>query len=443
MKPNAHQPASQWKSAVLAHAAHLNDYILRGDACDWQDMDAHDPAPDLSALLPQMLAELRAANAEGSEAAINAFREHWPPMHEATLELLEESSQGFGALAWLPDGDLLVRTGCWYEPGRVLCIQGLRIVDMPHVEMFGLSPNQRVLALAANGSVRLVPSTDCTNQAELATFSLPDGSEGLPAGHPVNDQREHPGTDIQLLLPFDDASGVVVVQSAGVFLLTASGTTRLLPTDTELAEAMKDKTRYPVYLDMCHAAISPDGRWIVCGAQDGPHRVFNARGELVDSIGPHGEYPHHAAFFADGRHAAMNACHFYNGATIAVDASAFGGIQTDYYEEHPAVTVIDPSARVYASAPAGHALVLGDAQGYLWARDHTGQLQWKQYVGGTICAMAASADGARLAVGTYSGTVHIIDLADTRPAPEQVGVRARKELRRWVFWKKENQPLAW
>lgn len=434
--PSTDGPSFMWRTAVLAYATHLNDYIARGDACDWKRMGDPDEAPDLTPLLPQLLADLRQANVQGSEAAIAIFRAHWPPLHEATLSLLEDNSQGFGALAWLPNGDLMVRIGAWYEPGRVVRIHGLQTVNLPDIEIFGISPNQQTLALVTDGKISLVQSAD---QTPLANFGLPDGNEGLPPGYPKTDDD----TQIQQITPFDDASGVIVVQSSGVFLVTASSTRRLLPLAEELTEEMESGEPYPVRLDMCHAALSPDGRWIVSGAQDGQHRVFDTQGELVDSIGPHGEYPHHAAFFADGHHVALNACHFYNGATIAVDVSALGRIQTDFYEEHPAVTTIDTSARVYASATVDGALVLGDAHGYLWARNPAGDLQWKQHVGSTISAMAASADGTRLAVGTYSGTVHIIDLANTQPEPQQVGVRARKELRRWLFWKKERRPLAW
>ncbi|MBF5006407.1 WD40 repeat domain-containing protein [Diaphorobacter caeni] len=442
--------SSQWKASVHAYAKHLNEYIARGDAKGWKGMGDPKEPPQFAPLLPEMMSALRAANAEGTDAAIAAFREQWPPMHEATQSLLQDNSQGICALAWLANGGLMVRTGAWHEPGRVVMVHGLQVTDMPDAEMFGSSPMQRVTAVAGNGVICLLNNDDGSIAAK---FPLPTGDEDLPIGHPSSsDDAQADGdaagdevgrTEIQQLIAFDDASGVVVVQSAGIFLVTASGIRRLLPEAQELAENMEEEEPYPVRLDMCHAAVSPNGQWIICGAQDGRHRVFNARGDLVDRVGPHGEYPHHAAFFADGKHAAMNACHFYNGGTIAVDVSAFGGIDSEFYDEHPAVTLIDGSARVYASAPVGDALVLGDANGYLWARTPKGELRWKQHVGSTICSMAASADGTRLAVGTYSGIVHIIDLTDSQAAPEQVGKDARKELRRWLFWTNEATPLAW
>ncbi|MFV0678710.1 WD40 repeat domain-containing protein [Ottowia sp.] len=444
--------AQEWKAAVYAYAADLNAYIARGDACNWKGMDDHDRAPDTSKLLEHMLTQLHAANAQGTESAIAAFRAQWPPLYEATFPLLEDNSQDFAGLAWLPDGALMVRTGSYYEPGQVFKIHGVQVAEMPEVDMFGLSPNQQVLALVAPGSdvVRLVKSAD---QTPLAQFNLPDGSEGLPPGFTTqsvegdsSSDNGYEGLNVNTLvqiIPFDDASGVVVVQNTGVFLVTASGIRRLLPTADDLQEEMEGAEPYPVHLDMAHAAISPDGRWIVCGSQDSCHCVFNAQGELIDCIDPHSEYPHHAAFFADGRHVAFNACHLYNGATMAVAVDALGSIQSDHYEEHPAVTDIDTSARVYASAAVDDALVLGDANGYLWVRNPKGELQWKQHLGSTINAMAASADGKRLAVGSYSGTVHIIDLTNTQAAPEQIGVRARREVRRWLFWKQQNRPLAW
>ncbi|WP_433852894.1 hypothetical protein [Stenotrophomonas nitritireducens] len=47
-----------------------------------------------------------------------------------------------------------------------------------------------------------------------------------------------------------------------------------------------------------------------------------------------------------------------------------------------------------------------------------------------------------LAVGSHSGTVHLLDLASAAH-PEQVGVRAHREVRCWLFWKQEAAPLAW
>ena len=437
--------SSQWKAAVLAHAAHLNAYTARGDACGWNGMPEPNPAPDLQPLLPLLLERLHAA--QGDEAAIAALRQQWPPLHEATQPLLQDNKQGIGALAWLPDGSLLVRTGMWYEPGGVVKISGLQTAALPGLEMFGLSPNRQVLALAASGRARLLASD---SGALLAQFDLPKGDEGLPSGWFASEsdctgESEAQGaTSIQQLIALDDASGLVVVQSTGVFLLTHSGIQRLLPTADELREYQKAcEMPGPVCQDMGHAAVSPDGRWIACGSQDSLHCIFNMQGELIDCIGPYSEYPHHAAFFADGRHVAFNSCHFYHGCTIAVDVSAFGRIQTDFDADDSCVAEIDDEARVYASAPAGAALVLGDACGYLWARTPQGELLWKQHIGGTISALATSADGRWLAVGSCTGTVHIIDLNDTHPAPEQVGVRARREVRRWLFWKQQARPLAW
>lgn len=444
------RPSEQWQKAVLAYAAHLNDYIARGDACGWKGMGEPPSPPELQALLPGLLAQLRAA--QGDEAAIAAFRAQHPPLHEATQPLIDANGQGIAALAWLADGTLLVRTGAHYEPGLVLRLQGVQATPLPDVEMFGISPGQQVLALAGSGQVRLLRNSD---QQLLAQFALPQGHESLPPGFPTDeedeskpaDQAAPQGTRIQQLVPLDDASGVAVVLSQGIFFVSAQGVQRLLPTAGELQETLETGQPYPVRLDMAHAACSADGRWLLCGHQSSAHCVFerqaNLSYKLVDEIGPHGEYPHHAAFFAGERHAAFNACHFYNGGTIAVDVGAFGQINTAFYEEHPALTLIDDSARVYASAPADNALVLGDAHGYLWARTPDGELAFKQHVGGTISAMATSADGRWLAVGTYTGTVHLIDLHGTQPNPEQVGLRARREARRWLFWKQEAQPLAW
>lgn len=430
-------PHLHWHSAVHAHARHLNDYIARGDACDWKGMGQPDDPPDLAALLPQLMAGLRAANADGDADAVAAFRAQWPPLHEATLPLLEDNSQGIGALAWWPDGRLLVRTGAWYEPGQVWVIDGLHRRALPDVLMFGSSPDRQLIALADADGIRILRGDTA---GPLATLPLPLGTEDLPA--PLQALADGAAA-IQQLLPFNDGRQALVVRDDGVFLCRADGIRRLLPSAAELAEQAAEEDPCPLRLDMVHAAVSPDGRWIACGQQDGRHHIFSAEGAPVCAIGPHGEYPHHAAFFADGRHVALNACHFYNGATIAVDTGAFPDIDTDFYEEHPAVRVIEPGGRIYASAAVGGGLVLGDAYGYLRAVDPQGTLLWKQHVGSTLSAMAASADGRMLAVGSFSGSVHLLDLGGAGMNPEQVGTRGHREVRRWLFWKQEATPLAW
>lgn len=430
-------PPLHWQAAIHAHARHLNDYIARGDACGWKGMGQPDDPPDLSPLLPTLMETLRAANASGDVAALAEFRDQWPPLHEATLPLLEGNQQGIGALAWQPDGSLLVRTGAWYEQGQAVRITGLETHALPDVVMFGASPDRQVLALAGDGRIRIMRGDTPKPVAELP---LPRGDEALPS---VLAALLEPDAAIQQLVPFNDGQRAVVVRADGVFLSSDKGIQRLLPTAAELQEQADDEEPYPVRLDMAHAAVSPDGRWIACGQQDGRHRIFDGEGMPVCEIGPHGEYPHHAAFFADGRHVALNACHFYHGATIAVETDAFGQIDTGFYEDHPALRVVDPGGRIYASAPVPGGLVLGDAYGYLRAVDAGGTLLWKQHVGSTISAMASSADGRMLAVGSHSGTVHLLDLASTGANPEQVGVGAHREVRRWLFWKQEPVPLAW
>ena len=442
MKP-ASDAAQQWQQAVVEYTQYINDYVARGDASGWKKMGEPKPAPDLQALLPELLAQLRAANALGTPEAIAAVREHWPPMYEATQSLLDDNGQGIGALAWLPGGELLARIGVWHEPGRTVIIRNQTVMDMPEVDMLGASPRQRVLATVANGVISLRSTAD---MSLLAEFPAPQGHEGLPARAPADPEGSEAEdlaqetSRVQQLIPFDDGSAVVVVQSEGIFLVTQEQVQRLLPEAAELEELADDDG---VYLDMCHAAVSPDGRFIACGEQDGRHSIFEAQGQLLDRIGPHGEYPHHAAFFADSQHVALNACHFYQGGTIAVATDAFGSVDTDFYDEHPAITRFEGAARVYASAPVGDALVLGDAHGYLWTRNAQGDLLWKQHVGSTITAMAVSPDGQRLAVGTYAGVIHLIDLSNTDAAPGQVGVGARRELGRWLFWKQEERPLYW
>jgi hypothetical protein len=168
-------PHLQWQTAVYAYARYINDYVARGDACGWKNMGDADAPPDLAPLLPELMAQLRAANATGDEAEIARFRAKWPPLHEAITPLLDNNKQGFNALTWLPDGSLLVRTGAWYESGEVLMIRGLEVKPLPDVAMFGGASDGKLLALVCQGRIRIMHGS-----AQMTDLPLPQGSEGLP-----------------------------------------------------------------------------------------------------------------------------------------------------------------------------------------------------------------------------------------------------------------------
>jgi hypothetical protein len=256
------------------------------------------------------------------------------------------------------------------------------------------------------------------------------------------------------LIPFPDGRRVLLVASDGVFVLGEQTAIRLLPTAEQMREYFQwqrdeceknheDEDALSASLSMEHGAISPDGKLVAVGAQDGLHYVFDERLACIAQVGPHGEYPHHAAFSADGGTVAFNACHFYNGATIAVPVARLPGWQSDHYDDVEGLTVIEPGARVYASVARGDEFILGDAYGYLRAVSVTGEYRWQHFIGSTLSALDLSADGRTLVAATCAGFISIIQLDAGHRQPYQIGNGDHFEQRRWLFWKNEETPLAW
>jgi hypothetical protein len=224
-------------------------------------------------------------------------------------------------------------------------------------------------------------------------------------------------------------------------VLSDGGAVRLLLTEQELIERHEYDGGSDV--SMAHGAISPDGQLIVVGHQDSAHLIFDAELKPVGRVGPHGEYPHFAWFSADGSKVALNACHLYSGTSIGVPVSALRGLATDSYDEHPSIRTLEDGARVYAAVSRARETIIGDAHGYLRAFDWEGQPLWRHFLGSTICAASLSPDQRRLAVSTYAGILHVLDLDAGEHDLFSIGNSSIRELYRWIFWKQEAQPLKW
>ncbi|WKL02576.1 hypothetical protein Q0F98_00930 [Paenibacillus amylolyticus] len=144
-------------------------------------------------------------------------------------------------------------------------------------------------------------------------------------------------------------------------------------------------------LDMGHAAVSRDGRWIAFGSQGSNHMVMDRQLNKTYSLYPESSYPHYAAFTSNNQTVWFNACHFYNGVTIQVPLESIAGNETK--EDWP---VMDENARVYAAVEIEAGMVLGDAYGYLYCVNGEGEEVWRHFVGSTIYSLAVSLNSPNL-----------------------------------------------
>ncbi|KQV78336.1 hypothetical protein [Rhizobacter sp. Root1221] len=434
-------PQERWRSLTLGHAEDINAYVAKGLAEGWDRAGKEPVAASYEDLLPAFLTALRAANGQLQRKDIKA---EWPPAYGPLHPLLESNGQNISTLYLLPDGSLLARIGAPYEAGRIVHIRGDVVTHVEGVQHIGRCPRRRYFAVGREQGVEV---TDGWLGERVALCPWPLGTEGVPEGFAVT-QLEKPPVPTQLL-PFPDGTRVLLVSSDGIFVLRDDGAVRLLPTQKEMREHFSwlmeecPEDDLAVGLSMEHGAISADGSLIAVGAQDGRHRVFNAALQCIAEIGPHGEYPHYAAFSADQQVLALNACHFYNGTTIGIDIEKIPGLDSDFYDEVEGLKILEKGARVYAAVARNNEFIFGDAYGYLRATDLAGNCRWQHYIGSTVGAMDLSDDGKTLVASTCAGFISIIDLDAGRQQPYQIGNGGHFERRRWVFWKGESSPLAW
>ncbi|MDH1550451.1 MULTISPECIES: hypothetical protein [Pseudomonas] len=433
-------PQQQWQQAVIAYAQAVNDYVAQGRAQGWDNLQAPQ-VPATDHLLDAWLAALQAANRpDCSEQQRQAFRQAWPPAHQPLVPLLDEHGQGISNVLLLGDGSLLARIGMPHEKGQVLRIDRHGVTPVIGVECFGRCPARRYFALGNAEGVRV---TAGWGGPQVQRLAWPTGLEGLPAGYPFEPFDLPPAPTA--LIPFPDGQRVLLVSADGTFVLASDGATRLLPHQARVLDALAEGTEpedISLGLSMEHGAVSADGRWVVVGEQGSRHLVLDDRLRWVAEIGPGSEYPHFALFNQRGDQLLLNACHFYSGATLAVRVADLPGLRTDYYSQDPRTPLVQDGARVYAGVARAGEYIIGDAYGYLRAFGEDGQEHWQHYLGSTISAMDISADGRTLVAASHAGIVAEIALDSGRPA-WQIGTGAHGEVRRWLFWKGWDKPLAW
>jgi hypothetical protein len=425
-----------WREASHRYVTAVNAYVERGLRDGWEKAGP-EPQDDRADLAAEVLAIVRAANARGNTGFL---RERFPPAWEPFSPIIEKVGQQLAPLAWIDDRRIAAKVG---GVGPVVVVDEDEIVEQPNVRSFGRSSDGRFFALAFDEGVEVRRGW---NGPKVALLDLPNGQEGLPAGRDA--PRAFKRFDILQLVVFPDGCRVLLASSAGVFVLSASGTTRLIPTPAEYGEQADSWSKKlldasPGSLSMVHGAVSPRGYFVLAGWQGSRHLVFDEQLEQVASVGPLCEYPDFAWFSTTGDLAAFNACSFYDGVSIAVPATALRGLDTAHHEKHPSVRVLDESARVYAAVARDDEFIIGDARGYLRAFDLRGNYRWQYFIGSTISALDLSPDGKKLAVASYAGSLCVLELDAAERDPFAIGTASHRELVRWLFWKGEDRALKW
>ncbi len=431
----------EWKEQTIRYAKAINKFVEVGLKDGWENAGEEPEAQGREEFVPALLDAIRAANQSGE---LDGLRDDWPIAHTPLISELEKNGQSIPTVSILDDGRIVARIGTEYQDGYVLEIDGLNTKKVEGVDLFGRSPDRRYFAYTTSSGIKI---TDGWLGQRVALCPYPLGNEGIPNGFEITPFDSPPSPSC--LVPFPDGRRVLFVSSGGIFVLTETKAIRLLPTAEDLAEHFEwSKEEYPddeltADLSMQHGAISPDGRFIAVGSQDGTHLVFDDAYRQVADIGNQSEYPHYALFDSNTEYLALNSCHFYNGVTLGVRTELLEGLKTEPYEQDPRISILEGGARVYAGVHRKDEFIIGDARGYIRAFGSDGKQHWQHFIGSSVGSIDVTPDGETMVCSTYAGFLSIFKMDQGKSADYEIGNSGHTETRRWLIWKNEETPLAW
>ena len=424
-----------WNDAGRAHLTELSERLAAfyaGD--DSVDLDLADPRSQADA--DRVLRSVTDLNAAGRwQRARELFDPAWGPM----LGHVEQNTTPLGAVALLGQDDILVVRGSpGEEGGSAVHLSGGEATDVPDVHGVTCSRNRDHLVLATSAGLEL-------RDARLP-FDRSATAQLLP--WPTEATR----FDVEHMQVSDDGQRVAVsCHRQGIFLASRG------PGEPPWQQIYPDPPT-PV-ADMTHVALSRDGNRLAWGHQDSTHQLAEiGPGGVVSryaDVGPLTEYPHFAAFSDSGDHVALNSCHFYSGATRAFAWAGNRDAKIKAYSDDPSAPVIDEHLRVYAGCWVPIELPSTDGSARLdggFALAGAGVLRVVGLDGtaASVVGIGSSAGGVdycpetgRLAVASHSGVLHVFDPAVEELPGRVDGVRALREVTRWLLWSHLPRPVRW
>ncbi|HEY1960670.1 MAG TPA: hypothetical protein VGH28_33895 [Polyangiaceae bacterium] len=439
--------SSSWNESGRAYYTEFSSRLAKLYAGE-QGVDADMKDPRTTEMGDEAMRAVIELNAQGKwERA----RELFDPAYTPLLGWIKQSKRSFGFVTILGPDELLVFRGEPWSDGITFHLHGGKASRVEDVRGFCRSRNRDFLVLARAAGLEIRDARAGIGDlaaTPIATLPWPEPSILPGAEKPLA---------IESLQVSDDGKRVVVSCYRQGILLGSLHAGE--PAWTVLWPAAKpfenDGDDLPRAGDMTHVAISRDGTRLAFGCQDRGHFLATVgAGGAVAARGiaePLSEYPHYACFSDDGRFVALNACHFYNGATGCFDWDA----SNDDDEQMPC---IDGALRVYAAAwldkpvvdailgrpakSAGSFALAGN--GILRIVNLKGAVGVAQGFGSSAGSIDFCPESKRLALATYAGFVHVYD-PYVEELPGRVdGVRPRRELTRWVLWEHlPNGPIRW
>jgi WD40 repeat protein len=288
------------------------------------------------------------------------------------------------------------------------------------VYALAFAPDGQTLAVAGHKEVRVV---DVATAKVLRTLSgasdtvravafSPDGKTLAGGGGPPSRGGE--------VVLWDAATGAEARKIEGhrdyVYSAAFSPNGRFLATGSYdkhirlwYAGTGRERAKLSEHLDAVFAlAFSPDGKWLASGSGDRTVKVWDvAEGSRLYTLSDALDNVYAVAFHPSGRQLAAAGA---DKMIRAWDVTAEGGtlaFATIAHREPIVALVFSPDGRRLVSAGADRVVKVWDVETRSELRLLDAQSDWPM-------ALAIAADGARLAVGRYDGSVSVYDLESGR-----------------------------
>ncbi|WP_348622046.1 hypothetical protein [Paenibacillus polymyxa] len=432
-----HEMAAKWRQEGKRYAADVNEFVRVGMESEWQQEQSEPNQDERPKMAKDIFRMIQEANQAGE---MEQLRREIPAASWPLTPAFEEALQAVRPIAFVNGGnEVILHAGNPRERGTIYVTGKDRILQIPGLHRVGCSPDGTYFALVDGQGIRIVRQPDLNLQGEeTAHFQWKDIQGRLKASIPDLEclgDEEHPEDILDEVIPFGDGQRLLLVCGYGVYLLAGDQVDLIHPKASERRKLELEDT----IVDMAHGAVSRDGRWIAYGSQMSEHMLMDLSDKTVHTLEPSSSYPHYALFSKDDLDVWYNACHFYNGATIQVSIAEVEQGLAQNKEEWP---MMNEEMRVYAATALTQGSILGDAYGYLRLIDREGRELWRYFVGSTISGLAVTPDESMLAVGTYGGMLHLIDLQSGTKDEYSIGTAPIHETARWVIWR-NYEPLRW
>ncbi|MGG3926415.1 hypothetical protein ABET51_10455 [Metabacillus fastidiosus] len=427
--------AKKWRLEGERYASDVNAFVHKGLSLGWDQVDERDLMEDRrTELADPVFNMIIEANKAGDLALL---REELPPATWPLAANFQNRMQAVKSVFFINDKAIVFRGGSTWEDGYVYVATSKGTKHFEQYTLVGRSPNREMYAFVDEKGISTMKKVDENlNGEQIHHFSWEFIEKRIKKLNiPISLTDEFPHHQLTEVIPFSSGRKVILISSSGTFLVTAEQLTVLDPDPKAIEEWVKEDDLGDLEITMEHAALSYDEKWIVCGSQSSSHLIYDHAGKFISELYPDSSYPHFSWFTSDSKKVICNSCHFYNGISFAAPLT---NLKSE--EEFP---LIDDNSRVYAATAREGEVYFGDAYGYVRAASDDGSFLWQYFVGGTIAGMDISSDGKWLAVGTYSGMLHLIELNIEERDLYTISTANHKEKARWIVWKNTNDIYRW